>query len=53
MTDQEQDIRNMNVRDLEILLSFESGIDASLLVYKYGVTVDYINALILEAYRDD
>jgi hypothetical protein len=53
MTDQEIDIRNMDTRDLEILQDFEAGIDAALLVEKYGVTVDYIIALILEAYKDD
>jgi len=48
MTDQDQD-----TRDIAILQDFDAGIDAASLVDKYGVTVDYIQALILEAYKDD
>jgi len=42
-----------DIRDLEILQDFEAGIDAASLIDKYDVTADYINSLILEAYKDD
>ena len=46
MTDQD-------TRDFAILQDFENGIDAATLVDKYDVTADYINSLILEAYKDE